>query len=88
MDGVRPVSQPIVLTVPDELAERARAVAAVRARSVEALLLDYLNTLALPALPADQQAELDALGALSDDALFTIAREQVPADVQRVHTTS
>jgi hypothetical protein len=58
----------------------------VRARSVEALLLDYLHSLTLPALPADQQSELDALAALSDDALYTIAREQVAADVQaRAH---
>lgn len=32
----------------------------------------------LPSLPPDEQAELNALTHLSDDALWTIAREQMP----------
>lgn len=40
----------------------------------------------LPALPPDEQAELDALKHLSDDTLWTIAREQMPDNVQaRAH---
>jgi len=40
----------------------------------------------LPLLPPDIQAELDALKKLSDDALWTIAREQMSDDVQtRAH---
>ena len=42
--------------------------------------------LSLPLLPPDEQAELDALKHLSDDALRTIAREQMPEAVQvRAH---
>ena len=49
------------------------------------MLLDHLRTLSapLPELPPDEQAELEALHQLSDDALWTIAREQMPDDVQR-----
>ena len=36
----------------------------------------------LPTLLPDEQAELDALKHLSDDALWTIAREQLPETVQ------
>lgn len=36
----------------------------------------------LPLLPPDVQAELDALHQLSDDVLWTIAREQMPPDIQ------
>jgi hypothetical protein len=44
------------------------------------------QTTPLPILPPEEQAELDALHHLSDDALWTIAREQMPADVQaRAH---
>lgn len=52
------------------------------------VLLDHLQTLSppLPALPPDEQAELDALKHLSDDTLWTIAREQMPDNVQaRAH---
>lgn len=39
-----------------------------------------------PLLPSDIQAELDVLKQLSDDALWTIAREQMPDDAQtRAH---
>jgi len=47
-----------------------------------------LKTLAppLPVLPPDTQVELAALHHLSYDALWTIAREQMPEDVQaRAH---
>jgi hypothetical protein len=67
---------------------RARQIAETVAQPVEQLLLNYLKTLAapLPVLPPDTQAELDALQHLSDDALWTIAREQMPEDVQvRAH---
>jgi hypothetical protein len=75
----------IVLTVPEDLATRARHIAETTAQPVEQVLLDHLRTLSapLPELPPDEQAELDALHQLSDDALWTIAREQMPDDVQR-----
>jgi hypothetical protein len=79
----------IILKVPEDIAARARQIAETVAQPVEQLLLDHLKTLAapLPVLPPDTQAELDALQHLSDDALWTIAREQLPEDVQaRAHT--
>ncbi len=78
----------IVLTVPEDISARARAIAETTAQPVEQVLLDHLKTLSapLPALLPDEQAELDALHHLSDDALWTIAREQMPEDVQaRAH---
>lgn len=74
----------IILTVPDDITERARQIAEETAQPVERVLLDHLKTLSapLPALPPDEQVELDALRNLSDDALWTIAREQMPDDVQ------
>ena len=74
----------IVLTVPEDISDRARRIAESTAQPVEQVLLDHLKTLtpALPSLPPDEQAELDALRHLSDDALWTIAREQLPDAIQ------
>jgi len=36
----------------------------------------------LPSLPAEEQAELDTMPNLSDEALWTLAREQTPMVVQ------
>jgi hypothetical protein len=72
------------LTVPEDLVERARQIAEETAKSIDDVMLDHLKTLSapLPTLPPDEQAELDALKHLSDDALWTIAHEQMPDDVQ------
>lgn len=78
----------IVLTIPDDISARARQIAETTAQPVEQVLIDHLKTLStpLPALPPDEQAELDALQHLSDDALWTMAQEQMPDDVQaRAH---
>jgi hypothetical protein len=78
----------IVLTVPEDISARARQIADTTALSVEQVLIEHLKTLSapLPALPPDEQAEIDALHNLSDDALRTIAREQMPDDAQaRAH---
>ena len=74
----------IVLVLPDDISARARQIAETTSQPVEQVLLDYLKTLAvpLPELPPAEQAELEALHHLSDDALWTIAREQMPDDVQ------
>jgi hypothetical protein len=51
-------------------------------------LIDHLKTLSNPlsALPPEERAELDALHQLSDDALWTFARDQMPPDVEtRAH---
>lgn len=73
-----------MLTVPEDIVDRAREIAEVTAQDVDEVLLEHLKTLStpLPTLPPDEQAELDALKALSDDTLWTIAREQMPDDVQ------
>lgn len=78
----------IVLTIPEDITVRARQIAETTEQPVEQVLIDHLKTLStpLPTLPPEEQAELDALQHLSDDALWTIAREQLPDDVQvRAH---
>ena len=74
----------VVLTLPDEISARAHQIAESSSLTVEQVLIDHLKTLTvpLPALPPAEQAELDALHYLSDDTLWTIAREQMPDDVQ------
>lgn len=72
------------LTIPEEVYSRARRIADETAQPVEQILIDHLKNLPdpLPALPPDEQEELNALKHLSDDALWTIAREQMPQDIQ------
>lgn len=72
------------LIVPDEIYTRAEEIAHDTARPVDEVLLEQLRLLADPltALPPDEQAELTALRHLSDDALWTIAAEQMPETVQ------
>jgi len=72
----------IILTIPEEISARARQIAENQAKSAEQVLIDYLKTFP-PSLPPDIQAELDALRHLSDDALMTIAHEQMPNDAQQ-----
>lgn len=78
------MSDPIVLTLPEELSTRARQIAESTAQPVEQVLLEHLQTLSapLPSLPPDEQKELDALHNLSDDTLWTIARDQMPDEAQ------
>ena len=83
------MSNQIVLTIPEDISARARQIAETTEQPVEQVLIDHLKSLSipLPALPPEEQAELDALHQLSDDVLWTIAREQMPDDVQtRAHT--
>lgn len=75
------------LTIPDSVYDRAKRIARETSQPVEDVLLHQLDKLEEPALPPDQQAELDALRHLSDDALWTIAREQMPEAIEaRAHT--
>ncbi len=75
------------LAIPDEIVAVARRVAADNAQPVEDVLFTWLkNSLPLPALPTDEEAELEALKHLSTDALWTIAREQMPAEAQDIMT--
>jgi hypothetical protein len=72
-----------ILNVPDEMLAAAREIAEATAQPIEDVLLSRLKTaFPLPALPPDEEAELEALRHLSDDALWTIAREQMPKDPQ------
>lgn len=78
----------ITLTLSDELSLRARQIAESTAQPVEQVLIEHLKTLSppLPTLPPDLQQELNALHNLSDDTLWTIARDQMPDDAQiRAH---
>lgn len=82
------MSEAITLALPDELAAKLRAIAQQSDQSVEELLVQALRALPDPVaqLPADEQAELRALRQLSDDSLWTLARDQLPQDVQaRAH---
>jgi len=75
----------ITLPIPDYIYDRARRIAEGTSQSIEAVLLQQLQdafTKLLPALAPEEQSELEALTYLSDDALWTIAREQMPEDRQ------
>jgi hypothetical protein len=75
----------VTLTVPDYIYDRARKIAEATSQPVEQVLQQHIVdalTEPLPELASDEQAELTALYQLSDDALWTIAREQMPIDAQ------
>jgi hypothetical protein len=75
----------VTLPVPEEIYDRARQVAVGTAQSVEAVLLQQLQAAfmaPLPPLPPDEQRELEALTSLSDEALWTLAREEMAQDKQ------
>jgi hypothetical protein len=83
------MAEQITVTLPEDISTRVRQIAETTSQSVEQIVLDHLKslTIQLPPLPVDDQVELDALHHLSDDALWTIAREQVPEAAQaRAHT--
>jgi hypothetical protein len=75
----------VTLTIPQYLYDRARRLAEQKALPIEQILVRQLETtlVELPALPPDEQAELEALTHLSDQALRTIAREQMPGAAQQ-----
>ncbi len=75
----------VTLPVPDDIYDRASRIARGTARTVEAVLLQQLRdtfTDPLPELPPHEQRELNALTLLSDEALWTIAREQMAGTKQ------
>lgn len=67
-----------ILTVPDDVYRRARRIAEQSKQPVDTVLIEHLRTLppAMPALAPEEEGELEALRHLSDDALWTIARER------------
>jgi hypothetical protein len=73
------------ITISETLYNKARRMADAQSESVEDIIRQHLeNALDNPrlALPADERAELEALRFLSDDTLWTIAREQMAASKQ------
>jgi antitoxin component of RelBE/YafQ-DinJ toxin-antitoxin module len=72
-----------ILTIPDDVVRMAQRIADEKSLPVERVLLDHLKTLPTqPTLPPDEETELAALHQLSDDTLWTIARERLPANVR------
>ena len=75
----------VILAVPDDIYDCARRIAEGTSQSIEAVLLQQLKeafTNPLPNLAPEELKELEALKFLSDDALWTIAREQMLEDRQ------
>jgi hypothetical protein len=75
----------VTLPVPIDIYDRASHIAKVTAQPVEAVLLQQLRAAfadPLPELPHDEQSELNALALLSDEALWTIARERMAGEKQ------
>jgi hypothetical protein len=72
------------LTVPEEIYRRAQQIAEETSQPIDQVMIEFLRTIAtpLPVLPPDEEAELEALKHLSDDALWTIAREQMADHLQ------
>jgi hypothetical protein len=79
----------VTLPIPDYIYNHARRIAEGTSQSIEAVLLQQLQdafTAPVPDLAPEEQRELEALSLLSDDALWTIARERMPEDRQaRLH---
>jgi hypothetical protein len=76
--------QRVVLQLPSPLYRRASHAASVLQQPLEETLIRTLDT-ALPPLdevPAGIRAEVDALGTLSDDALWEIAQSTMPTQQQ------
>jgi hypothetical protein len=73
------MTEPLTITMSDSLREEVERIAEANSQSLESVVLERLQ---YRILPDDIQSELDALQYLSDDALWTIAREQMPQDKQ------
>jgi hypothetical protein len=79
------MTQTVILELTDDLIDRARKQASQTDQPMERVLVQQLEAAfsePLPLLPPDEQAELNALANFSTDALWTIAREQMPRDQQ------
>ncbi len=69
------------ISIPDTVYEKARLVAQLTSRQVDDVIRSRLEDAfdePFLGLPADEQSELKAMAFLSDDALFTMMREQMP----------
>ena len=73
----------ITLTLPEDLSAQVRQIADATGEPIERILIEHIKTLSLlSTLPSDEREELEALRHLSSDTLMTIAREQMPQDIQ------
>jgi len=73
------------ISISDTLYEKAQRIAAETSQPVDEVIRKHLSdALNVPMLdiPVDEQAELKAMAYLSDDALWTIAREQMQSTLQ------
>ena len=73
------------IAIPHLLYEKAQRLAKQTSQSVDDLIcmrLEGALDQPLLDLPRDERAELQAMAYLSTDALWTIAREQMPPDIQ------
>jgi hypothetical protein len=73
------------ISIPSSLYEKAQRLAKQTSQSVDEIICTRLeDALDQPLLdlPSDERAELHAMAYLSTDALWTIAREQMPPDLQ------
>jgi hypothetical protein len=77
------------ISIPDALYEKAQQLAKQHAQSVDAVICTQLEgALDQPMLdlPPDERDELQAMSYLSDDVLWTIAREQMQPELQAATT--
>jgi hypothetical protein len=73
------------ISIPDTLYEKAQRIARQTSRQVDEVIRSKLEgALDEPLfdLPDEEKEELKAMAYLSDDALWTIAREQLPRAIQ------
>ncbi len=73
------------ISIPDALYKKAQRVAKQNSQSVDTIICIHLeDALDQPMLnlPSHERHELQALSYLSDDALWTMAREQMQSEVQ------
>jgi hypothetical protein len=69
------------ISIPDSLYQKAREVAKQKSLSVDEVIrvgLEGAFVESMLDIPLDEQAELKAMTYLSDDALFSMMREQMP----------
>lgn len=69
------------ISIPDSLYQKAQEVAKQRSLSVDEVIrvgLEGAFVESMLDIPLDEQAELKAMTYLSDDALFSLMREQMP----------
>jgi len=80
------MAKSLQITIPEDIVNRAQHLAEALSKPIEDILLEHLDTLTIDIsqLPDDIQSELEALHYLSDDALWTIARDQMPNDEQQI----